>query len=104
MKRNEPLLRLLQKLKPSAVKAVLKEASPDLIKALCECTLNVLKGNVKLNSAQRKKLSRHKNNLRTLTAKKTSMKTRKQILQTGGFIGALLNPVLSVLGSIFGSR
>ena len=100
MKRNASLLRLLQKLKPNALKAVMKVAPPDLIKALSECGLNVLKGNVKLNPAQKKKLCRYKNKLRALAIKKTSMKKRKEILQSGGFIGALLTPVLSVLGSL----
>ena len=100
MKRNESLLRLLRKLKPSVVRAVMKEASPDLIKALCECSLNILKGNIKLNSSQKKKLALHKNILRTLVSKRTSMKKRKTILQKGGLIGALLAPVLGVLGSL----
>lgn len=82
----------------------MKEAYPDLIKALCECSLNILKGNVKLNRAQKKKLCRYKNKLRALIAKKTSMKSRKQILQSGGLIGALLGPVIGVLGSLLGAR
>ena len=102
MKRNAELLRLLRKLKPNALRAVMKEAHPDLIRALCECSLNILKGNVKLNPAQKKKLCRYKNKLRTLISKKTSMKTRKQILQSGGLIGALLGPVLGVFGSLLG--
>ena len=100
MKRNEPLLRLLHKLKPSVVRQVMREAPPDLIKALCECALNVLKGNIKLSPAQLKKLARYKNVLRSLAAKRTSVKKRKTILQKGGLIGALLAPVLGVLGRL----
>ena len=96
------MLKLLCGAKPSMVKAVLKGASPDLIRTLCECSLNILKGNVRLSAAQKKQLSRHKQNLRLLAKKSTSMKRRKRILQTGGFIGALLKPVLGVLGGLLG--
>ena len=103
MKRNASVLQVLHKCKPSVVKAVLKGASPDLIKALCECSLNILKGRIKLSPTQKKKLSRHKNNLRLLATKKTTLKQRKRVLQKGGFLGALLGPVLGVLGSLFGN-
>ena len=103
LKRNAAILRLLQKLKPSTARAVMKEASPDLIKALCECTLNILKGNIKLTTTQKKKLARYKNILRILAVKRTSLKKRKTILQSGGLIGALLSPVLGVLGALLGA-
>ena len=96
------LLRLLYKSKPSLVKAILKNAPSDLVRALCECSLNVLKGNIKLKATQKKRLHRYKNILRTLASKNSSAKTRKQLLQKGGFIGALLGPVLGVLGSLLG--
>ena len=94
------LLRLLHKSKLSLVKAILKNAPSDLVRALCECSLNVLKGNIKLNASQKTRLRRYKNILRKLATKKVTAKTRKQMLQKGGFIGALLGPVLGVLGSL----
>ena len=102
IKRNMALLRLLYKSKPSLVKAILKNAPPDLVRALCECSLNVLKGNIKLNATQKKRLHRYKNILRALAVKKSSAKKRKQLLQKGGLIGALLGPVLGVLGGLLG--
>lgn len=103
VKRNLPLLKILCGAKPAFIKTLLKSAPPDLTSALCECSLNILKGNVKLTPTQRKQLSRHKQSLRALARKGTSIKKRKQILQKGGFIGALLKPVLSVLGGLLGS-
>jgi hypothetical protein len=96
------MLRFLCGAKPSVVKAVMKGASPDLMKAISECSLNVLKGNVRLTQAQKRRLCKHKQSLRLLAKKSTSTKQRKKILQKGGFIGALLKPVLSVLGGILG--
>ena len=37
------------------VKAILKNAPSDLVRALCECSLNVLKGNIKLSATQTEK-------------------------------------------------
>lgn len=102
MKRHGEMIRLLARAKPPAVKTVIKAASPELVKFLCECSHNVLRGNVPLTTCQKRRLRCHKNKLRALTRKKLSFKKRKQILQTGGFIGALLKPVISVLGSILG--
>ena len=104
LKRNLNLLRILHKSKPRVVKSVIKEAPADLLRALCKCALNVLKGNVKLTSRQLSKLKRYKNGLRVLANKKTSNKKRRDVLQKGGFLSALLTPVLGILGGLLGSR
>ena len=96
------MLKMLCGAKPAVVKAVLRGASPDLINALCECSLNILKGNVRLTTAQKKRLSRYKHGLRALSKKGTSLKRRKKILHKGGFLGALIKPVLGVLGGLLG--
>ena len=97
------MLQLLCGAKPGVIKAVLKGASPDLIKALSECSLNILKGNVHLTPAQKKQLSRYKQSLRALARRGTSVKRRKQILQKGGFIPLVLKPILNLAGGILGS-
>jgi hypothetical protein len=40
--------------------------------------------------------------LRELALKKTSKKKRKKIIQSGGFLGAILGPIVSILGRLFG--
>jgi hypothetical protein len=102
VKRQGEMLRLLARAKPPVVKAVVKNASPHLVKTLCECCHNVLKGNVPLTPVQKRRLRRHKASLRQLSKKKLTVKRRKEILQTGGFIGALLGPVLGVLKGVLG--
>jgi len=57
-----------------------------------------LRGNVPLTSKQTTKLRRNKKNLRSLATKKTSLKKKRQILQKGGFLAALLPPVLWLQG------
>lgn len=81
--------------------ALLKTADRKLIKYICECALNVVRGVVSLKNSQLKKLRKHKQVLRKL-AKKGSVKSwqaKKRVIvqKGGGFLPLLLEPVLSVL-------
>lgn len=96
-------LKLLVQCPAKTRKAYISEGGPGLIKAVCECALNILKGRVPLSSTQKARLKRHKKDLRTLTRKKTSLKTKKRILQKGGFLHPLLAPLLApIIGSAVG--
>lgn len=100
---NAELLRTLSKLKPKQRLALLKTADKDLVRCLCECALNVIKGKVPVNSGHRKKLSPYKKLLRKLVLKKGGWKIKKNILvQKGGnLIPLILGPILStVLSSV----
>ena len=90
-------LRLLSRANPRMVKNIIKSADKDLLKSLCECCLNVLKGNIPLTIKQRKRLSKYKKQLRKLSMKKTSKKQKVSLLQTGGFLGTLIPTVLSAI-------
>ena len=95
-------LKVLAKCKAKQRKALLQNISPGLLKCLCECSLNVLKGNVKLTSSQKQLLRRHRKVLRSLADRKTTVKRKKQLLvQKGGFLPALLGPILSTLAGLF---
>ena len=104
LKKHSPLLKALASTTPSITKATIRAGDKDLINTLCECGYNVLKGNVSLTTSQKKRLNRHKHTLRTLTKSKgKSLKRKKALLQKGGFLGALLAPIIgTVLGGIFG--
>ena len=98
MKQNADALRFLSICNPRQRKAIIQHADNGLIDSLCECALNLLKGHVRLNPKQKKKLSSHKKRLRALTNKKVARKKKKTILtQHGGFVGAFLAPVLRAL-------
>lgn len=97
-------LRLLKESSPKVRKRILKDCNTSLLYCLCECALNVLKGTVPLEKAQKKRLGRFKHKLRKLASKKTRVKIKKRIVQTGGFIGALLTPVLSFLGTLLSNK
>lgn len=100
------LLKLLAQSKKA--KYIVHELDDDIIDCLSECSLNILEGNIPLSVSQKNKLKKHKNNLRKFRLKKTSKKKKKAILQKGGFLPALLAPVLAsiagpVLSRLFAS-
>jgi hypothetical protein len=98
-----PTLRLLNRYSESRKKHWLKtNLDKDLVQCICECSKNVLNGKVPLNKAQKKLLTRRKKTLRELVKRKVSLKRKKKIIQTGGFLGALLGPIVSILGNLVG--
>src|SRR6266516_195049 len=105
LKKFSPYLRVLQKSSPKVRKTLLKKhCSPEFVKCICECAKNVLAGNVALSPEHKRQLKRHKLSLRKLALKRTSATAKKKIVQRGGFLGALLGPIVKVLGGLFGSN
>ena len=100
VKRALPLLHTLAEAKPKFKKAIIKHASPELLKAISEIVLNMLKGIIPLSPQQKQRLSRYKNVFRALAKKGLSaVKKRKLLVQKGGGAGlAVLLPIaLSLL-------
>ena len=92
---------ILAKAKPAHRKAILSTADRDLIICLCDCAVNILKGNVLLKAHEYQKLCKAKAHLRQLAGEKTTIKARRKILvQKGGFIPALLAPILGIAGQL----
>ena len=103
LRRNIPHLKKLKKVPTKQRKEIISQASADLINCICDCCLNVVKGNLQINQTQKKKLGRHAVSIRALSKKGQSLKKRKQILiQKGGFLPALIAPVLSLAASVIG--
>ncbi len=99
--KHAPFLHVLATGSKKQRQGVIDGAGKDLITCVCECALNVLNGNVSLTAAERTKLRRHRRELRELTNRRTSLQKKKKALtQKGGFLGALLTPVLSALGGL----
>ena len=76
MKKTFKKVRLLSLATPQARKELIRKGNRELIDSVCECCLNVLKENVPLNSQEKPKLRKHKNELRTLVKKSVSQKKR----------------------------
>ena len=102
LKRNASTLKLLHGAKPSFQKAVLEKSKDDLVKCVCDISLNVLKGTAPISTQNKKRLSRHKSSLHKLIDRKLSLKKKRKVIQSNGFLSALLATAIPVLGSLFG--
>lgn len=105
-KKHIAILRALQHLNKEQREAVLRKADPSIIRCICECALNILRGNVPLKADQRKKLRRHAAVLRRLAANKGCWKSKKRyVVQSGGFLPLLIAPILgTLLSNLIGGR
>ena len=83
-------------------KWVQENLDEDLLCVLCDCSLNILSGNVKLQPRQKKSLEKHKERLRILADKKIPLKRKKVLIQDGGFLAAILGPIVSALSGLLG--
>lgn len=98
LRKHVAILRTISKARPDLRHSLLKLADEGLIRSICECADNTLKGHVKLTKLQKSKLSRHKNTLRRLVKKGEHWgKKKRLIVQSGGFLLPLLAPVLGTL-------
>jgi hypothetical protein len=104
LRRNAPLLKAIAKATPAVRKRIVStHCNPSFIECICQCARNVIKGNIPLTPAQLNALRRKKKALKQLVLKKTSLAKKRKLIQSGGFLGALLPPIISVLGSLLGS-
>jgi len=95
-----PVLKRINKLGEKAKRDYVRKCDREFLDCISECTSNVLKGNVPLTKRQKTKLRRSRKDLRALSVKKTALRKKRRILQKGGFLGALLPPVLGVLANL----
>ena len=77
---------------PQTRKKLVKDSPSEVINCVSECCQNVLKGNVHLSSAQKKKLYPNRQHLRRLASKSISLN------QKGGFLSLLAPALLPLLG------
>ena len=97
LRKHADVLCMLAKAKPKLAKQLIAGAKPSLVKTLSQCSKNVLRGNLPLNTTQKRKLSRYANSLRTLSKKSGTVKKKKVLLMKGGFAGALAGVVAPLL-------
>ena len=80
VKRALPLLETLVAANPKLKKAIIKYASPDLVTAISEIALNMLKGIIKLTPQQKHRLSRYKKEFHSLAKKNVSVGKKRKLL------------------------
>lgn len=105
IKHHAHTLRLINSYSESKKKRWLKSnLNKDLIRCICECAQNLLRGKVPLNKRQKSALNRRKKSLRELVKRKVTLAKKKRIIQSGGFLGALLGPIVSILSGLLGGN
>ena len=88
------LLRILHKTTPTLRRKLLATFPKEMIQLLSECALNILKGTVVLKMGQKEKLRPYSSKLHKLANKRLSRTKKAEVVQKGGFLAALLGPVL----------
>jgi len=100
VKKYMPVLKRIRKMGDRARREYVRRCDKSFVDCVSECAKNLIKGNVPLSTRQMSVLRRKRKDLRELAKKKTPLRSKRKILQKGGFLSALLPPVLSVLGSL----
>jgi hypothetical protein len=78
----------------NAVKrASIDGAKKDLILALVDCVKMIIKGEAPLSKSHLASLKRRSGDIKSLVHPSTSIHQKKEILQRGGFLSALLGPI-----------
>ena len=105
IRRNEDILRYLCRAPPSVRQQLIAKLPKSVVDGFSEVAVNLFAGNVPLNAGQKRRIRRHKDRLRYLASRSTPLqKKRKLLQQKGGFLGALIPILGSVLGGLFGGR
>ena len=95
-----PYVITLKALKPGRRKILLNMVSKDQMRALEEIAVNIVKNTVSLSDNDARVCRRWRKPLKLLALKRYPVKEKKQLLQQGGFFGALLPVIATVLGSL----
>ena len=102
LKRNAPLLLALASTTNAARKAAISKVKRDVIFALVECARNIIAGKVRLTPSQHSSLKRKHGELKLFASPTGNVETKRSLLQSGGFLGFLLKPLVGLLGGLLG--
>ena len=101
LNKHKNLLLGLSDCKIAVRNGIINNSDKDFIKAICECILNVMNGNVKLNTETHRLLKPFKLTFKKLLNRKNDIERKKHIIiQKGGFLQFLIPAVISGIASI----
>ena len=101
LKKYAAQIRELYKSSPNVRKIILQNSQGPLVKLLSECAYNILRGNVALTQTQKRNLKKHKDCLRAVASKKTRNNTKTALFMRGGFLSALIAPIVGLLSKLW---
>ena len=93
---------------PQIVSHILSKADKNLVKGICNAAYNVTRGDVPLSRPKKRLFAKYRPVFDTLTAPNKSLEVKRQLVQKGGALPALipilLSTVLGTIGSALFSR
>ena len=95
-----PAVIFLRSIKPKQRKQLVEHLNKEHLRGLTEVAVNVVKGTVPLNDDQTRVCRRWRKPLKLLALKRYPSKEKKKLLQQGGFLGAILPILASVLDGV----
>jgi hypothetical protein len=95
-----PELNRLKTMNPPNQKKFIDTCHNDLIRCIGTCTRLIINVKAKLTPVELKQLRRRKQMVRSLARKNTSLKTKRKILQAGGFLNLILPPLVGLMTTI----
>lgn len=110
--RYEREIKALGRAKAGRRKTMLRDATDGLILALVDAAKMIIRGEVTMSARHLSNVRRQRGNFERIVKPSTGIANKRRIAQTGGFIGALLGPLLKIgapiiqglLGGLGGGR
>ena len=103
LKKNAHLLLHLNNCNAKFHRKIIGIADKDLIQLFTEILFNIHKGNIPLNGTQLKTIKKFSKAAKLILKRSTGIESKKRLLQKGGFIPALIAPIIGFLGSLIGN-
>lgn len=102
MRQHYPLLEYLRTIPKKRQKKIIKAGGKEILEALSEICLNLIKKNINLSPQQISKLKPYEKQIYGLSLKKNSVAKKQSIIQRGGaFLSSLLGTLLpAIISSI----
>ena len=92
-----PILEFIDALPPKERQLYISSAPTPLIKFISDLCFNVRIGNLPVENKILKKLKPFKKQIEKISAKKVSLKSRKNILQNKHFFSGVISPLIPIL-------
>jgi hypothetical protein len=81
---------------PKARRKIISQAPDDLILALVDAAKKLIKGDISLTPQQLGVVRRHRKHFEKITKPRVSVREVRKACQVGGFLPALLGPILKI--------
>ena len=105
LKLTEQFVKTLARSSPHTRKTLLRSATNAQLKGLCELCLNILHGNLPLDTATFQRFKRNRKVIEDLSNRRIPLYKKRDIInQKGGFLGTLATFAIPLLAQVIASK